>query len=188
MENKKLQSVGVFIVNRTLRGAWMSERIGCREFNGCIATPGGVRESSDADLLDTVIRETREECGIELDVNRIFAIHQGEFVAPSRGPYEAHHFIAFSDEVPVNKEPEKHGDWVMMPWTFLIARASLMESTRAALMRIRFMTEVGYAMATMQDAMRIVSEDYDTTGCESCGVVSESAIQVLRKQLSHDRC
>ena len=38
-------------------------------WSGHLALPGGKSESCDSDLLDTCIRETREECGIELKRN-----------------------------------------------------------------------------------------------------------------------
>lgn len=42
-----------------------AERVG-DHWSGHMALPGGRREPSDADLLDTAIRETREETGVRL--------------------------------------------------------------------------------------------------------------------------
>jgi 8-oxo-dGTP pyrophosphatase MutT (NUDIX family) len=40
-------------------------------WSGHFAFPGGRRDAGDTDLLDTCIRETREECGFELDPSHL---------------------------------------------------------------------------------------------------------------------
>ncbi len=40
-------------------------------WSGHFALPGGRRESGDADLLATCLRETREECGLELQPSHL---------------------------------------------------------------------------------------------------------------------
>ncbi len=94
---------GLFV----LRAAWEGD-----PWSGHVALPGGRAEPSDADLIDTARRETREETDIRLDRNsflgRLNEIHPRSSHLPSIGvtPFVA--WLPTRPEVRANSELAGH--------------------------------------------------------------------------------
>ena len=65
---------------------------------GEISFPGGTWQEDDRDLLDTAIRETKEELGIEISRNAI--IGQLQPVTTLNSGFTITAFIAFLDDIP----------------------------------------------------------------------------------------
>ena len=66
---------------------------------GEIAFPGGKWETDDIDLLDTALRETREE--IDLDVNRDDVISQLKSVSTLNSGFVITPYVAILDKLPI---------------------------------------------------------------------------------------
>jgi 8-oxo-dGTP pyrophosphatase MutT (NUDIX family) len=84
-------------------------------WSGQLALPGGRREAHDADLLDTAIRETREETGVALDR----AWHRAELddlapMTPVLPPIVVRPFVfRLASVVPAGLSDEvDHAEWV----------------------------------------------------------------------------
>jgi 8-oxo-dGTP pyrophosphatase MutT (NUDIX family) len=65
---------------------------------GEISFPGGTWKKDDGDLLDTAIRETKEELGFE--VSRQYVIGQLRSVTTLNSGFTITAFVAFLDEIP----------------------------------------------------------------------------------------
>ncbi len=70
--------------------------------SGQIAFPGGRFEKEDLDLMDTAIRETKEEIGVEVKKSQIIGQLTHVFIPPSN--FDVSPYIAFLDEKPLMKE------------------------------------------------------------------------------------
>ena len=70
-EKTKLASVLVLIFEETSKILMIKKPITMNQHGGEIAFPGGKISDEDNDLLDTAIRETREETGISVTRNQI---------------------------------------------------------------------------------------------------------------------
>ncbi len=77
--------------------------------SGQISFPGGSIEKEDADLIDTAIRETKEEIGVTVERSQIIGKLTNVFIPLSN--FDVSPYVAFMEEKPVmsqhNHEVEK---------------------------------------------------------------------------------
>lgn len=117
--------VGVVILDETKTKILISKRIGCDKDNGIWGLPGG-KMDPDENVATAAIREVREETGMEV-----------------KGKVTPLNFVDMNDEVgvwvlaeevygtPVNREPEKHGQWEWHPLDNLPANTWVTKETLA---------------------------------------------------------
>lgn len=64
-----------------------------------VSFPGGKKDVNDSNLIDTAIRETREEIGLEMKSTQIFMELTEIFIPPSN--FMAHPFLALYEGTPI---------------------------------------------------------------------------------------
>jgi len=129
-------------------------------WSGHVALPGGRVEDDDADLVDTAIRETREETGIDLGRDAVLApldeIHPRSVHLPSIGvtPY-----VGWVDERPEIRENHEIAGHIWVPLPALRAPAS--RSTLALPGRPgRVFPTIEYAGAVIWGLTHAIVEDF----------------------------
>jgi len=95
IENNHNQAEVVFILRSTYNGA----------HSGQISFPGGKREKSDADYLETALRETEEEIGIDRAAIEVMGALSPIYIPPSN--FLVYPFVAISHNVLEKKAEEK---------------------------------------------------------------------------------
>jgi 8-oxo-dGTP pyrophosphatase MutT (NUDIX family) len=133
----KIASVLVVIYGRDEPHVIMTEKPKYLKFHaGEISFPGGKYEKDDSDLLDTAIRETREEIGLE--ISRYQVIGQLESVVTLNSRFKIMPFVCIIDKVSdllANSEVEE---------IFHIPLTSFLSTIKEESIRINDMTEKMY--------------------------------------------
>ena len=94
IENNQNQAEIVFILRSTYNGT----------HSGQISFPGGKREKGDSDYLETALRETEEEIGINRTDLKVMGALSPIYIPPSN--FLVYPFVAFSHSV-LNKRAEE---------------------------------------------------------------------------------
>ena len=101
--------MAVAVILRGSNGIYLSKRLNTETLSGFYAVAGG-RCDEGEDFWETAIRETKEETGLEINLNRFVLVWHGE------APTATQEFIflvdLFDTEIPINTEPDKHTDWI----------------------------------------------------------------------------
>jgi len=109
--NIEKYGVACALIHYTKQGIYLSERLGSYE-TGKFACPGGMVDDTDASHEDAILRELREETGLDIDIKRLV---KAPFVSEHIGgksDFTVWYFVFLTDdEVPMNMEEKKHGDW-----------------------------------------------------------------------------
>lgn len=95
IENNENEAEVVFILRSTYKGA----------HSGQISFPGGKRENSDANYLETALRETEEEIGIKRADLEIMGALSPIYIPPSN--FLVYPYVAISHKVLAKKAEEK---------------------------------------------------------------------------------
>lgn len=85
-------------------------------WSGQISLPGGKRDEKDENLTETVIRETREETGINLDQCQFLGVLQA-LISPPRPEMKILPFVVFCEKQPsvvLNKEEMEGFFWISL--------------------------------------------------------------------------
>lgn len=132
----KVQAVGIFLVPPSLAGIWVSTRI-AGDFNGFWQVPGGKCKEGEHSL-DAAIRETWEECGLQIEHDSLWKLSSGDYISlPSGTPYSATQYICLTTAIPAQAEPKKASAWTLHDWNYLAAQKDyFMPSTWDALLQI----------------------------------------------------
>lgn len=79
--------------------------------SGQLALPGGKKDEQDTSSLDTALRETREEIGVDIDSGNVIGALTSLYIPPSN--FLVHPFVAWLDERPVFKPDPREVDVVL---------------------------------------------------------------------------
>lgn len=109
------KAIGIVIVPPNGEGAWLSQRIAAKDFNGFHQTAGGGIEPGES-AKEAAIRELLEETGIVAQPEHLLPLICKIYTKPSGERYQSTQFLLISSEIPENKEPHKHTDWCLIPW------------------------------------------------------------------------
>jgi len=94
-----------------------TEQVG--NHKGQISLPGGAREPEDHSLLETALRETREELGIRTDQLQLLGPLTSLYIPPSN--YCIHPYVAYADVRPdFNPEPTEVEELLEMSLNHLL--------------------------------------------------------------------
>jgi len=100
-ENTKLASVLVIIYGREPKVLMIEKSKMLNIHAGEIAFPGGKWMEDDNDLLDTALRETREEIGLDISRKNVFG--QLENVVTLNSGFTISSFLSILDNIPLLK-------------------------------------------------------------------------------------
>ena len=106
--NKKYDKA-VAVILRGSNGIYLSKRLNTETLSGFYAVAGGRCDEGEV-FWQTAIRETKEETGLDININRFILVWYGE--APTAT--EEYIFLVdlFDTEIPITTEPDKHTDWI----------------------------------------------------------------------------
>ena len=101
--------MAVAVILRGSNGIYLSKRLNTETLSVFYAVAGGRCDEGEV-FWETAIRETKEETGLEINLNRFVLVWHGE------APTAVAEFIflvdLFDNEIPINTEPDKHTDWI----------------------------------------------------------------------------
>lgn len=109
--------IDTVVLLSTDKGLWMCERIGCSTWNNTWASAGGATEGNELPI-EAAIRETLEESGLVIDKHRLIYLG-GEYHDHPKGGQQLCYFyrvVLAANEIPMRVEPQKHGEWELVPW------------------------------------------------------------------------
>jgi ADP-ribose pyrophosphatase YjhB (NUDIX family) len=91
---------------------WLNKRIDIKkDFYNCHQTVGGKLESGET-YEGCIIREAKEESGIEIDKENLkFVCYDDYFSNFGKKIFKCAIFVYYTNEIPINREPEKQDDW-----------------------------------------------------------------------------
>lgn len=96
---------------------YLSRRVNCTGFNGCLQGCGGRIEENESPV-EGAKRELLEEAGLEIPLERIHHMGTDSTFKNSSGNLFNIYFFRIDlkdDETPRNTEPHLHDDWVLYP-------------------------------------------------------------------------
>ena len=109
MEQVKRASVAVVLWNEG--GYYLMQRTGCKHYRDMWGLPGGKIQVGER-TIDAAIREVYEETGLKIEPHRLWHLEnndvEDEFLCA------IFHASLRENEKPLNTEPEKHSDWVLL--------------------------------------------------------------------------
>lgn len=108
----------VFLIASDKSGVWMNRRLEEVELcSGRWQAPGGKVEKGENPLTG-IVRELREEAGIELEITSFEPFDVTVYTKSCGKVIQTYYFVARLPEgvTPVNMEPDKAGDFVLVNW------------------------------------------------------------------------
>ena len=101
--------VACLLIKQETGQIYLSQRLGKYE-NGKFACPGGMVEGHEF-YIDSIMRELKEETGLELNSNRFFKSIISTHIGGKSDYTHWFYVKLYGVEIPQNKEPDKHGPW-----------------------------------------------------------------------------